>query len=66
MKKGEGDYQSFEATVLFCPFCKEARPVKKRLLLILPEGEKYDYLCTQCGRPIGSKLQEDRQKLLTP
>ena len=35
-------YKDFEATELFCPHCKKAVPVRKRLLLILPEGEKFD------------------------
>ena len=61
-----GSYKDFEATVLFCPYCKEPMPVKKKLLLILPEGEKYDYLCSKCGRPIGGKLQEDRERIVRP
>lgn len=33
-----------------------AVPVRKRLLLILAEGEKYDYTCAYCGTSVGDKL----------
>lgn len=48
-------YKDFDATELFCPRCKRAVPVRKRLLLILPNGEKYDYTCIYCGSSIGDK-----------
>jgi hypothetical protein len=49
-------YKDFDATELFCPQCKKAVAVRKRLLLILPEGEKYDYRCIYCGTSVGDKL----------
>lgn len=33
-------YRDFDATELYCPRCNRAAPVRKRLLLILPQGEK--------------------------
>ncbi len=30
-------------------------PVRERLLLILPDKEIYDYLCTGCGSSVGSR-----------
>ena len=53
-------YKDFEATELFCPQCKRAVPVKKRLLLILQEGEKYDYSCVHCGTSVGDKLVKEK------
>jgi hypothetical protein len=50
------NYQDFDATELFCPCCKKAVPVRKRLLLILSSGEKYDYSCVFCGTSVGDKL----------
>jgi hypothetical protein len=50
------NYKDFEATELFCPQCKRAVAVRKRLLLILQEGEKYDYSCAYCGTSVGDKL----------
>jgi hypothetical protein len=35
-----------------------ATPVRKRLLLILTEGEKYEYLCARCGHSVGDKLEK--------
>lgn len=49
-------YKDFDATELFCPRCRRAVAVRKRLLLILQEGEKYDYSCVYCGTSIGDKL----------
>ena len=55
---GESMYKDFNATELYCPFCKMAVPVKARLLLVLPEGDKYEYLCSFCGQSIGSKMDK--------
>ncbi len=57
----QAQYGDFEATELFCPTCKQAMPVRKRLLLVLPEGDKYEYLCGQCGSSVGEKLDKDPQ-----
>jgi hypothetical protein len=56
-------YKDFDATELFCPQCKKAVPVRKRLLLILPEGEKYDYSCVYCGTSVGDKLVKEKGNL---
>lgn len=53
---GRETYRDFDATELFCPCCRKAVPVRKRLLLILPEGDKYDYTCVICGTSVGDKL----------
>jgi len=34
-------------------------PVRKRLLLVLPEGDKYEYLCVQCGTTLGNKIDKN-------
>lgn len=52
-------FEELEASTLFCSKCKKAVPVRKKLLLALPEGDKYDYLCTECGSPIGSKISKE-------
>ncbi|RME50182.1 MAG: hypothetical protein D6795_10515, partial [Deltaproteobacteria bacterium] len=36
-------YDTFEASTLFCPHCRMERPVRKRLLLVLPGEDRYDY-----------------------
>jgi hypothetical protein len=52
-------YGEFEATSLFCPRCRRAMPVRKKLLLVLPTGNQYDYVCEQCGTQIGGKTDND-------
>ena len=56
-------YEQFEATSLYCPHCKDAVPVKKKLLLILPEGDEYEYLCSRCGSSVGMKLEKGREDI---
>jgi hypothetical protein len=51
-------FEQFEATSLYCPRCKAAVPVRKRLLLILPEGEEYEYLCAYCSSSVGMKIDK--------
>lgn len=52
-------YKDFDATELFCPQCKKAVPVRKRLLLILQDGDKYDYSCIYCGTSVGDKMVKE-------
>ena len=58
-------YESFEAAELFCPRCKQARPVRKHLLLVLPTGNKYDYRCAVCATSVGSKMDDDNSDFST-
>ena len=60
MKK---QFEELEATELFCPRCKKAQPVRKRILLILPDGDKYDYVCAVCGEQVGGKMDEKKDNL---
>ena len=53
-------FEQLEASLLLCPQCRVAVPVRKRLLLILPQGNKFDYLCTRCGAVCGDKIEPDR------
>lgn len=52
-------FREFEASSLFCPRCKQANPVRKQLLLVLPDGTKYDYTCRVCGTQVGGKTDSD-------
>jgi len=49
-------FKEFDATELYCPKCGRSMPVRKRLLLVLPEGEKYEYLCAFCATSVGNKV----------
>jgi hypothetical protein len=56
-------YRDFDATELFCPQCRRAVPVRKRLLLVLAAGDKYDYTCVYCGTSVGDKMVTERDNL---
>jgi hypothetical protein len=56
-------YDQFEATSLFCPRCRRAVPVRKRLLLILPDGDKYEYLCSFCASSLGTKMEYEERDI---
>ncbi len=65
----EAGYEQFEASSLFCTRCRRAVPVRKRLLLVLPDGDKYEYLCAYCSNSLGTKMeyeQRDIKLLITP
>lgn len=48
-------FKAFDAAELYCPRCGRAVPVVKRLFLILPDGEKFEYRCRFCGTAVGTK-----------
>jgi hypothetical protein len=48
-------FENFTASSLYCEKCKAAMPVRERLLLILPDKEIYDYLCTGCASSVGQR-----------
>jgi len=52
-------FGEFEATSLFCPRCKRATRTRRKLLLVLPSGNKYDYVCAECGTAVGGKMDND-------
>jgi len=51
----KNQFKTLRASSLYCQRCKVARPVRERLLLVLPDRELYDYLCTECGDSVGSR-----------
>ena len=53
-------FRSFRASALYCPSCRQATPVRERLLLVLPDGNLYDYLCANCGTSTGSKTEKEQ------
>lgn len=56
-------FKEFDATELYCPRCKRAVPVRKRLLLVLSEGDKYEYLCAFCSSHVGTKLDKHEKEI---
>ncbi len=52
-------YESFEVSEVLCPTCGRAQPVHRRLLLVLPTGNTYEYRCSVCGTVVGGKEDSD-------
>jgi hypothetical protein len=48
-------FETLRASSLFCAKCNQAMPVRERLLLVLPDKEIFDYLCTGCASSLGQR-----------
>ena len=48
-------FGAFTASELYCPKCKSSQPVREKLLLVLPAGELYEYLCARCATSLGQR-----------
>ena len=57
-------FENFTASSLYCEKCKTAMPVRERLLLVLPEKEIYDYLCTGCASSVGQREVTAGEKMM--
>jgi hypothetical protein len=58
-------FENFTASSLYCEKCKAAMPVRERLLLVLPDREIFDYLCTNCGSSVGRREITAGEKMPT-
>lgn len=61
--EAEEGYGEFSATELYCPRCGTAVPVRERLLLVLPDGELYEYMCMRCGTSVGEKRAKGKENI---
>jgi len=57
-------FENFTASSLYCEKCKTSMPVRERLLLILPDKEIYDYLCSGCASSVGQREVTAGEKLM--
>ncbi len=48
-------FESFRASELYCQKCQKSMAVRERLLLVLPDKEIYEYLCSGCGASLGQR-----------
>ena len=48
-------FENLRASALYCQKCARAMPVRESLLLVLPDKEIYDYLCTGCSSSLGHR-----------
>jgi hypothetical protein len=58
-------FENLTASSLYCDKCKAAMPVRERLLLILPDKEIFDYLCTGCGLSLGRREVTAGEKVMS-
>src|SRR5262249_47087977 len=63
-RMNQQQFESFTASSLYCDKCKTAMPVRERLLLVLPDREIFDYLCTGCGSSVGRREVTAGEKML--
>ncbi|HAA02134.1 MAG TPA: cytoplasmic protein [Syntrophobacteraceae bacterium] len=59
----QAQYEDFRASALYCPRCRQAMPVRSRLLLVLPDGELHEYLCQACATSVGTKTVKQADNL---
>ncbi len=60
----QSQFENFTASSLYCEKCRRATPVRERLLLVLPEKEIFDYLCTECGSSVGQREVTVGEKMM--
>ena len=60
----QSQFKTLRASSLYCQKCKNAMPVRERLLLVLPDKEIYDYLCTGCASSVGQREVTNAEKLM--
>lgn len=63
-RMSQQQFENFTASSLYCEKCKTAMPVRERLLLILPDKEIFDYLCTGCASSVGQREVTAGDKLM--
>lgn len=57
-------FENFTASTLYCEKCRATTPVRERLLLVLPDKEIFDYLCTECGSSVGQREVTAGEKMM--
>jgi hypothetical protein len=57
-------FENFTAPTLYCEKCRATTPVREKLLLVLPDREIFDYLCTECGSSVGQREVTAGEKMM--
>ena len=57
-------FENFTASTLYCEKCRATTPVQEKLLLVLPDREIFDYLCTECGSSVGQREVTAGEKMM--
>ncbi|MBI1820455.1 MAG: cytoplasmic protein [Nitrospirae bacterium] len=51
-------FDQLQASLLYCPKCARAVQIRERLLLVLPDGQLFEYRCVYCGTSIGERTEK--------
>lgn len=62
-KETNDSFKELTASQLYCPTCRRATPVRDRLLLVLPEGEVKEFVCTICGASVGKHREKGKKQI---
>jgi hypothetical protein len=57
-------FENFTASTLYCEKCRATTPVREKLLLVLPDREIFDYICTECGSSVGQREVTAGEKIM--
>jgi hypothetical protein len=60
----QSQFENFTASSLYCEKCQATTPVREKLLLVLPDKEIFDYLCTECGSSVGQREVTAGEKMM--
>jgi phage FluMu protein Com len=59
-------FEALKAAELHCPRCKGLRPVRERLLLVVPGGEIHAYRCAACGETLATREVRSTRDVVVP
>jgi len=54
-RRSKQQFEKLTVSELYCPRCKISRPVRERLLLLLPGAELYEFRCQVCGESLATR-----------
>jgi hypothetical protein len=63
-RQQQSQFENFTASTLYCEKCRATTPVREKLLLVLPDKEIFDYLCTECGSSVGQREVTASEKMM--
>jgi hypothetical protein len=63
-RQPQSQFENFTASTLYCEKCRATTPVREKLLLVLPDREIFDYLCTECGSSVGQREVTAGEKMM--
>jgi hypothetical protein len=63
-RQPQSQFENFTASTLYCEKCRATTAVRERLLLVLPDKEIFDYLCTECGSSVGQREVSAGEKMM--